>query len=641
MCGIAGIVLKQNVESIDLSEALKRMANSMSHRGPDDEGLFITREGRAGLVSRRLAVRDLSASGHMPMHGADGRVSITYNGEIYNAGSLRTALESQGCVFRSGTDTEVILHGYVKWGKDVVHKLRGMFAFAVLDQRGDPMLLLSRDHMGVKPLYHAQSDLGFVFASELKTILAAGFVSHEVSSAGLVGYLTLGSVPNPHTIYRDISALPPASLLQVDLRTLAGAPCTYWSLPTNTVKETSFDEAVVRVRQQLAEVVGMRMVSDVPIGAFLSGGLDSSSVVTLMHEATNTSIRTCSMVFEESAYSEKSYSRDVAKLIDADHYERVITAGDLSREFDNILAAMDQPSNDGVNTYFASQTARHAGLTVALSGLGGDELFGGYPNTFFQVPKVYKALQITSQIPGGSALMHSAIRNLSGQNGWLRIADALQMPVSPSNAYLSRRGFFSRSEVQSLVSPDIWNEALKTFDPIRHVEQNAGTAPNGEFFNWIARAELRTYTHHQLLRDTDIMSMVHSLEVRVPFLDHVLVESMLQLSQGIKMQNNSGPKPLLSAAMKDALPRIVLNRKDKMGFTFPFAVWLNGTLQKQVSACVASLTDYDFLQPTSVEKVQMQFRLGRIHWSRLWALMALRTLSTTRTRRVPNFHGAF
>lgn len=407
MCGIAGIVLNPGKSRPDLHERLETMAQAITHRGPDDQGVFVAPDGRVGLANRRLAMRDLSPAGHMPMANDDNSLWITYNGEIYNAEALRRELEALGQRFRSHSDTEVILRGYEAWGVQAVARLRGMFAFALLDLRPaagpSGRLLLARDPMGIKPLYYAQTKAGLVFASELKAMRASGLAGDEISPASLVAYLLLGSVPNPLTIYRQISALEPATWVDIALDHPAELrPVTYWRLPDDISPPASHAEAISMVRERLLDAVRVRLVSDVPLGAFLSGGLDSSSVVMLMRAATDGPIRTCSMVFEETEYSEAPYARAVAEAAGAEHFERVISAQDVLAELDAMLASLDQPSVDGVNTWFVAQTARQAGLTVALSGLGGDELFGGYPNTFVQTFQVQRALHLVQAMPGGA-----------------------------------------------------------------------------------------------------------------------------------------------------------------------------------------------------------------------------------------------
>ncbi|MBE2272205.1 MAG: asparagine synthase (glutamine-hydrolyzing) [Anaerolinea sp.] len=624
MCGIAGILLRPGADLPDLQERLQRMATLMHHRGPDDEGIYVSPDGRVGFANRRLAIRDLSPAGHMPMANPAQNVWITYNGEVYNADKLRPELEALGYSFRSTSDTEVILHGYEAWGCEIVPRLRGMFAFAIHDFRSPsaPQFLLARDHMGIKPVYYAQTPSAFVFASELKSLLASGLISKEISASGLVGYLLMGSVPNPLTIYADAQALEPSSYLHTSLPLHSTLnPVQYWSLPTGVSNVRTLDEAVEQTRALLEEAVRIRLVSDVPLGAFLSGGLDSSAVVALMRRATQGTIRTCSMVFEEAEYSEAPYARAVAEHLGTEHFERVITADDLLKEFENILYSLDQPSVDGVNTYFVSQTARQAGLTVALSGLGGDELFGGYPNTFSDVPRVHRALSLAQSVPMGATMGKTAIRFFPNAPKWSRISDALDRPASLASAYLTRRGLFSPAEVKQLVHPDVW--AAAQFDPVAHVAGRTNGNGGGDTFAWVSRAELRTYTHHQLLRDTDVMSMAHSLEVRVPLLDRQLVALLLKYPATVKVIGNERPKPLLGAAVQDLLPRIVLDRRDKQGFTFPFAKWLRAAMQTKVTFVSQQIESSVPIRKESFKQMFDQFQSGQLHWSRVWALTAL------------------
>jgi asparagine synthase (glutamine-hydrolysing) len=629
MCGIAGLVYSQNTDAPDLAPLLEAMANAMHHRGPDDEGFYVAPGNRVGFANRRLAIRDLSPAGHMPMSNAAGTITITYNGEVYNTDELRVELEQLGYGFRSHSDTEVILLGYEQWGSGIVARLRGMFAFAICDQRtaqgGSPKILIARDHLGIKPIYYWQAGGAFAFASELKSLFAAGIVPREIDPSGLVGYLLTGSVPNPLTLYQNVRALEPSTFLTIDPSgEINVQPTQYWSLPVGTVQVASVDDAAEQVRALMAEAVRIRLVSDVPLGAFLSGGLDSSSVVALMRQATNGAIRTCSMVFDEAEFSEAPYARAVAEAVGAEHFERVITFEDVKREFENILTALDQPSVDGVNTYFVSQTARQAGLTVALSGLGGDELFGGYPNTFGSVPRIQRTLALAQSVPGGAAAARAVIHRLPNPARWNRFEAALDRPATLASAYLSRRGLFAPREVQQLVTPDIW-QASRHYDAAAHVAMraNAGAHDYENPFAWVSRAELRNYTHDQLLRDTDVMSMIHSLEVRVPLLDRQLVAFALQLSSWVKTLDRAQPKPLLARAMHGLLPETVLQRRDKQGFTFPFALWLREGLDAQVQQALDAVSTSGLLQAHAVAQVRQQFQQRQIHWSRVWALAAL------------------
>lgn len=623
MCGISGIALAATPPPFDISNALVAMTRAMRHRGPDDEGIFIDGSRRVGFGSRRLAIRDLSPTGHMPMQNGDGSLWITYNGEVYNSDEIRPELEALGYRFRSGNDTEVILLGYEAWGAKIIERLRGMFAFAIYDARSPhtpPRLFLARDPLGIKPLYYATTATGFYFASELNALLASGQVSREVDDTGMVGYLLFGAVPNPRTIYREIHALPPGQTLTLELTPTLRAPTPrpFWQLPTHTTPISAGRDVVGEIRELLAESVRLQLVSDVPLGAFLSGGLDSSIVVALMRRATNGTLRTCSIVFAESEYSEAPYAKAVAEHVGAEHYERLITSDEILGAIPAIFSAMDQPTLDGVNSYFVSQTAKQAGLTVALSGLGGDELFGGYGNTFSQVPRVNQAMQMAQRMPFGVPMAQAAMTMLPDAPKWSRMADALNRPASRAAAYVTRRGLFAPREVAALVGRERWEAATAGFDYIEHVASRADSN-DPDNFAWVSRAELSTYTHHQLLRDTDVMSMAHSLEVRVPLLDHHLVERLLQLPAHAKM-NGGSPKPLMVKAVGDLLPAIVRERRDKAGFVFPWAHWLKGAFGQAVDPTREAMPG---LEAKAVHQIWSAFQKGQLHWSRAWALVAL------------------
>jgi asparagine synthase (glutamine-hydrolysing) len=390
---------------------------------------------------------------------------------------------------------------------------------------------------------------------------------------------------------------------------------------------TAQHSAVEQVRDLLQESVRVRLVSDVPLGAFLSGGLDSSAVVALMRQATSGPIRTCSIVFDEAEYSEAHHARTMAEAVGAEHHERVVTAQDVEREWDRAVWAMDQPTCDGVNTYFVSQTAREAGLTVALSGLGGDELFGGYPNTFAGVPQLLRALTVAHAVPAGAPLTRAAVQLLPSRDRWGRLRDALSRPVSPASAYLARRGLFSASEVEALVGAELWREAWKSFDPVQHIAARADGEQNGSGYRarplaWVSRAELMTYTHHQLLRDTDVMSMAHSLEVRVPLLDHKLAEAVLRLPAEC-LGRDAIPKPLLRDAVADLLPPAIRDRRDKQGFVFPFDRWMQ-RLHRKRPAPDSRMPDVSWnLNRGAVDRVWALHASGKMHWSRPWALLVL------------------
>ena len=598
----------------------------MHYRGPDDEGIFVTEDGRLGLASRRLAIRDVSPAGHMPMQNAAGTVWITYNGEIYNADELRCELEASGFAFRSTSDTEVILHGYEAWGMRVLDRLRGMFALAVFDRRAAPCLVLARDPLGIKPLYYASTSDAFAFASECRALRTAGCAGRELDADGLVAYLELGSVPAPLTIYRDIRAMEAGHSLRLTWDE-AGClkserPYQYWALPEPTPPPHDYRAAVDLVRETLQDSVRRHLVSDVPLGAFLSGGIDSASVVALMRASSpSATIRTCSVTFDEAEFTEEAYATAVAREFGTEHVNIPLSADDMAAEFDNIIAALDQPSNDGVNTYFVSQAARRAGLTVSLSGVGGDELFGGYP-TFQRMPDLVRAMRVIDGVPGGSRLAGALLATGGMHRGpgrlasWLRSEGPLHV-----RAYLALRGLFSPTDVSHLISPEV-RSSSRTFDLEDLVDRSAKAARPISTRELTSRLELTSYMRHQLLRDTDVMSMAHSLEVRVPFVDREVVEKLLGV--GLQTPNGALSKQVLRDAVP-TVPSVVRDRRDKHGFTFPFAVWMRGPLRTRLEETVRSveqeLTAY--LDPQACEQVLHAFDAGEVHWSRAWALAAL------------------
>lgn len=625
MCGIAGFVLSPSTSLTDGRERLERMAVSLRHRGPDDTGIHLSSDGRVGLTNTRLAVIDLSSAGRMPMNR--GRLWITYNGEIYNAALLKMELEAAGYEFTSRTDTEIVLRGYEAWGGGVVERLRGMFALAIYDGRashGTRRLLLARDRLGIKPLYYVHSPQTIAFASELRALRASGFLGPTLSPAGIVGYLALGAVPSPWTIWDGARTLEPGSTLDIPIDGSVVTPVAkhYWSMPEPNIDAPCCEEPEA-LRALLIDAVKSHLICDAPIGAFLSGGVDSSAVVALAHHAGVRHVRTCSIVFEDAHYGEGMYARAVAALVDAEHHERVVTADDVRRELNDIVRAMDQPTTDGVNTYFVAKAAREAGLTVALSGLGADELFGGYPQTFRAVPRLVTLARAANLFPSAVPLMQAGIRVFCRHQRWQKLHDMLERSPEPAAAYVACRGVFSASEVRRLVGEETWRAATAAFDPVEHV---AARAPCGEGRNgtalvtWVSRAELSTYLHDQLLRDTDVMSMAHSLEVRVPFLDGPIVERMLQLSNAAT-QVRSRSKPLLLDAVGDLLPPLVRDRRGKQGFLFPFDAWLRGPLK--VDANEWGAKSWGAFNPAAMTAVVQAFDAGRLHWSRVWAIDVL------------------
>lgn len=618
MCGIAGIVKLNGPVTPEDIAAVQWMMDAQAHRGPDDDGLY--QDSRVVLGHRRLAIIDLSEAGRQPMSNEDGTVRVSYNGEIYNFQELREELLSRGHRFHSQTDTEVLVHGYEEWGIErLLSRLRGMFAFALYDSRSPiPRLFLARDRLGKKPLYYTCQNGGLLFASELKAILASSLIERCLNPAAVMAYLTLGSVPAPLTMIEGVEALPPGCFLTFQDGKLDLKP--YWQLAFEEDPSLTEAEALEQLRSLLQEAVRLRLVADVPVGAFLSGGIDSSTVVALMREATGGTIRTFSIVFREEAFNEGSFAKRVARKFETEHTEYVVTPEEVLKELPRIIEAMDQPTIDGVNTYFVSKITRQSGTIVALSGIGGDELFGGY-SSFRLVPWLYRLSQVAHTLPGVTWALDRTV-GLLGKNGRAhKLRTLFRYAPCPEAAYLTVRGLFLDRLLDVLVHPDLLEQALQEWTPLAYLRGITCDHNCGSLRNTVSLLELRAYMHNQLLRDTDVMSMAHSLEVRTPFLDHRLVEFLARVPSSYKFAGR--PKRLLLEALSERLPKEVTDRP-KGTFTFPFERWF-----RENSAWKAMLEETllmpleGVLNPQAGRFLWDRFLEGQVHWSRVWALAVL------------------
>jgi asparagine synthase (glutamine-hydrolysing) len=611
MCGIAGFFRRRGPVTADEGRAVERMLEVQVARGPDGAGCH--GDARAVLGHRRLAIIDLSPSARQPMPNEDGTVWLTYNGEIYNFRELRDELVTLGHRFRSSSDSEVVIHGYEVWGVEpLLERLRGMYAFALYDA-GRERLVLARDRLGIKPLYYTQARSGdsIAFASEVRALVAGGFAASERDPSGLLGFLALGSVPAPLTIRRDVACLPPGHYLAVDPRETVIRP--YWRWPAGGPAPAS--EWADRVGLTLREAVSRHLVSDVPLGVFLSGGVDSAALVALASDTVRP-LHTLTVGFRESAWDETPRAREVADRFGTAHDELPISDDDFVRELPAFFAAMDQPTHDGVNTYFVARAARKAGLTVVLSGAGADEVFWGYPH--------YRRLTPRSRLArwlGGSAWARSAallaVRaagRVGGREQWARLG-YLGGGVSPERLYLGLRGFFAPHQIARLLGMSE-DEVRRGAETVLggDLDVLAGSPTVAAAFN---RIECRRYLHDQLLRDTDVFGMAHSVEVRVPYLDHPVVEAVARLPDAVKLDPRRN-KPVLCQAVGD--PGIAaIAARPKRGFSFPMAAWMRrhaGVLEDHVRAA-------DGLEPRAVRRLWHAFRTGRLHWSRAWALVVL------------------
>jgi asparagine synthase (glutamine-hydrolysing) len=570
MCGLTAIFsYGDTAPPVDEAELL-RMREAMIARGPDGAGTWVSNDKRVGLAHRRLAIIDVGPSGAQPMELRDdtgkSRLQITYNGEIYNFQKLRAELIAEGRNFTTNSDTEVLLHLYDRDGADMLPKLRGMFAFAIWDETKQG-LFLARDPYGIKPLYYADQGGTLRVASQVKALLAGGAISTAPNPAGHVGFFTLGYVPEPHTMYRNISALPAGSSLWID-KSGRKNERLYFDL---TEKMTELEGAspvasAEELRTALKESVEHHLVSDVPVGVFLSAGLDSASIMAFVSEVAGSQMETMTLRFDELAgglWDEAPLATDIAKLYDTRHQTRTVRGEDFHADKKKLLAAMDQPSIDGVNTYFVSKEAADMGLKVALSGLGGDELFGGY-DTFRQVPSLVQNL---GWIPGLRTL-GAGFRILSGpvlkRLTSPKYASLFEYSADYGSAYYLRRGLFLPWELPEFLDGELVREGWRELSLINTM--NASVAGVGQPRNKVAVLESMWYMRNQLLRDSDWAGMAHSLEIRTPLVDATLFVQLA--ARGFSKQD-------MARSPKVALPESVLNRP-KTGFAIPVRDWLQG-----------------------------------------------------------------
>jgi len=614
MCGIAGVICPDYVIA---ETAVQAMNKVQTHRGPDDEGLRIIHSGRGYLVlgHRRLAIIDLSPAGHQPMQDPDTGNWITYNGEIYNFHNLRKQLEGMGQFFRTKTDTEVALKAYAIWGKDCPKHLRGIFAFGIWDEERRA-LFLARDQLGVKPLYYYQGQDCFIFASEVRAILATGLVTQKLDLNGLYSYLAYGSVQDPYTLIEGINSLLPGHF--IEWKESAIHIHRYWRLPPPEAVNPQLPKDVYyQVAEVLSDAVRNQLISDVPLGAFLSGGIDSTAIAALMRKTSAAPIKTFSIVFDEAKYDERKYSRRAAEYIGTDHTELDLRGEMVRENLPQALSAYDQPSIDGLNTYFVSKVTKEAGLTVALSGIGGDELFGGYDGYRKSLFAERWGRSIQAIRPFVPAPLRRMLNRLNGSESLRKGVALLNTGRHP---YFVSRRLFSDWQIDQLLHRDIPRISSWEPDTFERIESEA------QGYNPINRAsafEIQTYMLSTLLRDTDQMSMAHALEVRVPLIDHKLVEFLFTLPGYLKVDKNV-PKPLLTKSLGNAIPRECIYRP-KRGFELPFEVWLREKLQEEMKESFLNSSEDEAwpLGKNGLSQIWQEFQQGKLNWSRVWGIFIL------------------
>ena len=613
-----------------LEASVRLMMDTQAHRGPDDSGFYSTSAGPGVAFGfRRLAIIDLSADGHQPMLDPQRRNVVVFNGEIYNFADLRKELESEGESFRSKGDTEVLLRAYGRWGERAIERLRGMFAFAIYDS-ARRRAVLARDRLGIKPLYYATlarpSGNVVLFASELRALLATGLFARHLDPLGVATYLWNGFVVGPCTAVKGISLLPPGASLSLSLDAPSPEPKRYWSLAGQPTLPRA--QALEGLEHELLTAARQHLVSDVPLGVFLSGGVDSSAVTSLAVRAGNQRIKTFHIAFEEAGFDESSYARQIASALSTEHLEFKLTQARFRADLDKALASLDQPTFDGINTYFVSRVVREAGFTVALAGTGGDELFGGY-RSFRDLPRgrtVARALRFLPQ-PLLRALARLAVKPKGGkssdvppQTRWGKLADLLATRGNAVGLYQVAYGLYTQ-EFLAILAQDAVRVQAESGLPQGRFTELANLTSSGTTLSSVSRLELALFIGERLLRDTDVASMAASLEVRVPLLDHRVVEAALAVPDEARFQP-LGKKQLLKSLAMPSLDPTIFDRP-KAGFVLPIEVWAKDQLAGDIEAHFTDrrLVERVGMDPIALGRLWRAFRAGApgLYWSRIWA----------------------
>lgn len=625
MCGISGIVSKDTAaETHQL--AIQKMTDAIAHRGPDSQGIW--HDDFCFLGHRRLSIIDLSEAGNQPFFSQDGRYVMVYNGELYNYKEIKLELQraQHGSsqlpyIFKTNTDTEVILAAYLRWGTECLNRFNGMFAFALWDKQ-EQKLLIARDRLGVKPLYYHYQNNCLLFASEIRALIQSGLIDRKINRKALAEYVQYATVHAPNTILKDVSVLMPGHFMEWQSGILKRIQ--YWNINqyAQSNLELSYQDTCLKVSELLTASVERRLVSDVPFGAFLSGGIDSSIVVGLMSKVSSEKVRTFNVSFDESDFSESKYAKLIANKFHTEHYEIKLTPADFLKQLPEALNAIDHPSGDGPNSYIVSKATKKAGITMALSGIGGDELFAGYDifKRFYELEK--KAwLNI---VPGfgrnlAGKLLAAKQKSVQGD----KTAEILMLDkIDGFNAYPINRKLFNRKDGASLLK-----ETHHADNFVKSLIKQSTTDKN-HILSRVSLYEIQTYLQNVLLRDTDQMSMAVALEVREPFLDYKLVEFALAVKDEYKYPHT--PKKLLVEAMGDLLPNEIVNRP-KMGFVLPWKEWLKNELKDFCEENIVQFSKRDLVNRESILLIWNRFLNNdpKITWSRVWHMIVLNNWMNT------------
>ncbi|MFN5494224.1 MAG: asparagine synthase (glutamine-hydrolyzing) [Bacteroidota bacterium] len=617
MCGINGIFTGA-CSPEDLNRVMQ-MNDKLSHRGPNGQGTW--QHGEVTLGHARLSIIDLSDAGGQPMTAHNNRYGLVFNGEIYNYRELKKIIlaDFPETKFLSETDSEVLLYACIYYKEKALSMLNGMFAFAFYDAECHE-LFVARDRMGIKPFYYFVNHNCFVFSSEIRALLASGIPERKLNTTALSDYFRYNTVHAPKTLISNVYMLMPGHYMKIKHKQALLPEC-YWNAGKIFTKteRVSREEVLYNVQHLFGEAVQRRLVSDVPFGAFLSGGIDSSAVVAMMSQYSEKPVSTFSVTFEEEQFSEAKYARMVAEKYGTKHHEIRLTPADFLRELPYAMQATDHPSNDGPNTFVVSKATRMAGITMALSGLGGDELFAGYP--VFNHALNFSKLSWLGNIPHMFRKSMADLMTISGKKtSLLKLAELLrQKEINFPSFYAGSRKLFSEDYLQTLTK-----NLFPSANAVEEIARQAATCfpDNKHLLSRVSYAEMYSYMQHVLLRDTDQMSMAVALEVRVPFLDYTLVEYVLGLEDSYKMP--STPKKLLVDALGDKLPPEIVHRP-KMGFTLPWKHWLKNELHDFASAQIHALGKMEFVHAPELDSLFKDFLDDRPHatWSRIWHLVSL------------------
>ena len=610
MCGIAGVLGIERRQAVSMCD---RMVESLDHRGPDShrvEVIGLTGHDPVALAFARLRIIDLSARADQPMHlpdpnGSSG-TTIVFNGEIYNFKELRRELRDLGHQFKTDCETEVVLHAHREWGVAAIERISGMFAWALVDGRNGTVWLC-RDRLGIKPLYFATiSSGGMLFASEVRALLAAQHpdLTPRIDSVALESYFAQGAIYGLQSLVRGVSLLGPAESLEVDWHGIPKRRHRYWHLRPTELYESRSD-AVAQLGSTLREVVRQHLIADVPLGLFLSGGIDSTAIAALATEVSNAGVRSLCIGFDQPAFDESHEAARVARLLGTKHQNLQLDGEMIARDVSEVFCAADQPTVDGFNTYFVSRATRAAGLTVALSGLGGDELFGGYA-TFKDLPRALTLARV-ARFLGPLRTPLARVGSLMPSRAMVKVSELLRRSGLAST-YLLRRELFLPEERRRLQSLPVGSDPLVGVS-CQEFERLEAVAANPDKLSAISDLELSAYLRHMLLRDGDNFSMAVGMELRVPLLDHRVVEAAFRMP-GPWKRPDSRAKPLLQDAVGRRMTSLGLRRR-KRGFAFPWKQWLQGPLAASAEEAIMATETWKRIEilPSGPAEMWRRFRL--------------------------------